>query len=364
MASRGLTINVDLSQSEVVGSWVYGEVRLSSNGHPDAVFPVAVFADGGELPDEWQIRSADISGYRDFVLYDLVAMPDATFTSGGLVVPTLTVESLPQDPTDDSPYDSSTGVMTVWHSVPAGSLWLHTETLASTSADLDLFVGLDTNGDGKAQEIEELCSSSSPTDIEFCDLFEPVAGNYWVLVQNWEATNVTDEVTLRSAVFGKDSSSPLSATGVGIVPMAETLQVRLSWDNVSAMPGTELLGAVGIGTNRDNPNNIGIIPVIFTKTDVDPPERLVGGNISGLTSVGLILQNNGGDDLPISVNGSFTFATALADGTGYAVTVKTQPTGPIQRCSITNGSGILAGSDVTDVSVTCVDEIMFSNGFE
>jgi len=169
-------------------------------------------------------------------------------------------------------------------------------------------------------------------------LFEPVAGNYWVLVQNWEATNVTDEVTLRSAVVGKDSSSPLSATGIGIVPMAETLQVRLSWDNVSAIPGTELLGAVGIGTNRDNPNNIGIIPVIFTKIDVDPPERLVGGNISGLTGVGLILQNNGGDDLSISVNGSFTFATALADGTGYAVTVKTQPTDPIQKCSITNGT--------------------------
>ena len=363
-SSQQLTVTVDLAQADMVGQWVYGKVRLTSSGLPDAIFPIAVYSSGGDLPDEWQIKSADISGYMDFVLYDLVAMPDPTFTSGGLVVPTLTVESLPQDPTDDSPYDSSTGVMTVWHSVPAGSLWLHTETLTSASADLDLFVGRDTNGDGKAQEVEELCSSISPTDIELCDLFEPVAGNYWVIVQNWEATNDTDEVILRSAVVGKDSSSPLSASGTGIAPMTETLQVRLSWDNVSNIPGTELLGAVGIGTNHEKPNNIGIIPVIFTKTDDTPPERLIGGNISGLAGAGLVLQNNGGDDLPISVNGSFTFATALIDGTGYAVTVKTQPADPIQICSITNGSGTVAGVDVTNVSVICVDEVIFSNGFE
>ena len=111
-ASRELTINVDLSQSELVGTWVYGEVRLSSNGLPDAVFPVAVFADGGELPYEWNIDSGDISGWKEFELSGLSAMPDATFTSGGLVVPTLTVELLPQDPTDDNPYDGGAGVMT------------------------------------------------------------------------------------------------------------------------------------------------------------------------------------------------------------------------------------------------------------
>jgi len=353
-ASRQLTVRVDLTGAELTGNWVYGEVRLTSSGHPDAVFPLAVFAHSGVLPDEWEINTDQVSGWQDFELSGLAPMPDATFTSGGLVVPTLTVENLAQDPTNDSPYDSSTGVMTVWHSVSSESLWLHTETLASTSTDLDLFVGLDSNGDGKAQESEELCSSVSPAEIEFCDLFEPAAGNYWVLVQNWQATNETDEVTLRSAVAGKDSSSPLSATGVGIVPMAESLQVRVSWDNVTAVPGTELLGAVGIGTDGDNPNNIGIIPVSFTKIEIAPPERLVGGNVSGLSGSGLVLQNNGGDDLPISENGSFTFATTLVDGTDYAVTVKTQPSSPGQVCNVANGIGTVDGADVTSVLVTCI----------
>lgn len=312
-ASRLLSIDVDLSHSEVVGSWVYGEVRLSSSGLPDAVFPLAVFAGGGELPVEWQISSDGISGWQEFALSGLAAMPDATFTSGGLVVPTETVEDLPEDPSNDSPYDGSEGLMTVWHTVTADALWLHTETLDSTAFDLDLFVGLDSNGDGIAQESEELCSSTSPGKLEFCDLFTPVAGEYWVIVQNWKATNSFDEVTLKSAVVGKNTLSPLAASGNGIVAAGEAQTVRLSWDNVNAVPGTELLGAVGIGTRREAPNNIGIIPVTFSKTGVADPETLVLMNgiprgltvgVSGMHDRAFIDIPPGTDTLTVTASGA------------------------------------------------------------
>ena len=312
-ASRALTINIDLTQSELVGAWVYGEVRLSSNGLPDAVFPVAVFADGGALPAEWTINTDDISGWQEFELSGLSAMPDATFTNGGLVVPTLSVEFLPQDPTDDDPYDGGAGVMTVMHTVPADTLWLHTATLPSTSADLDLFVGLDINGDGKAQLFEELCSSQSPTDIELCDLFTPVAGEYWVVVQNWEATNALDEVTLKSAVVSNDSASPLTATGDGIVATGASQKIRVSWDNVSDVPGTELMGAVGIGTRRESPNNIGIIPVSFIKTGVADPETLVlmNGINRGVTVKGGGTHDRIYFDIPSGTD-SFTVSTTAS----------------------------------------------------
>ncbi len=315
-ASRSLTISVDLSQSELVGSWVYGEVRLTSAGLPDAVFPLAVFADGGELPAEWQINSDGVSGWKEFTLDKLAAMPDATFTSGGLVVPTHTVDWLLQDPTNDSPYDGSDGLMTVWHEVPPDTLWLHSETLESTSVDLDLFVGLDANGDGIAQESEELCSSTSPTEIELCDLFTPVAGDYWIIVQNWTANLDPDEVTLVSAVVGKSTQSQLAASGDGMVPAGEAHKVRLSWDNVNAVPGTELIGAVGIGTRRETPNNIGIIPVVFTKTGIADPETLVLMN--GITR-GLTLGSNGTHsrsfiDVPPGTD-SLTITASAADST-------------------------------------------------
>ena len=79
----------------------------------------------------------------------------------------------------------------------------------------------------------------------------------------------------------------------------------------------------------------------------------VSVTVSGLSGSGLVLRNNGGDDLAIGANGSFTFATALNDGAAYAVTVATQPTGPIQVCSVSAGSGTISGADVTGVTVVC-----------
>ncbi len=312
-ASRQLTVNIDLSQSSVVGTWVYGEIHLSSAGLPDAVFRVAVYADGGELPSAWNINTDKVSGWQEFELSGLSAMPDATFTSGGLVVPTETVELLAQDPTGDDPYDGGAGVITVMHSVPEGTLWLHTETLDTTSADVDLYVGLDTNGDGQAQLGEELCTSFTVTAIEACDLFNPEAGNYWVLVQNWEATNAQDAVTLKSAIVSTTTPSPLVASGDGIVANGASQSVRLSWDNVSAAPGEQMIGAVGIGTRRESPANIGIVPVNFTKTGIAEAETLVlmNGINRGLTIKGGGTHDRVFFDVPAGTE-AFTLSTTAS----------------------------------------------------
>ncbi len=76
----------------------------------------------------------------------------------------------------------------------------------------------------------------------------------------------------------------------------------------------------------------------------------VGGTVSGLTGAGLVLQNNGGDDLGVSGDGAFTFATAVAAGAPYAVSVLAQPSD--QACTVLHGSGT-AAANVTDVAVTC-----------
>ncbi len=76
----------------------------------------------------------------------------------------------------------------------------------------------------------------------------------------------------------------------------------------------------------------------------------VGGTVTGLSGT-LVLQNNAGDDLSLTVGGAFTFATALADAAAYAVTVKTNPTGQI--CSVASGSGTIAAANVALVIVTC-----------
>ena len=78
----------------------------------------------------------------------------------------------------------------------------------------------------------------------------------------------------------------------------------------------------------------------------------VGGTVSGLSGT-VVLQDNGGDDLSVDADGPFTFATSVAGGAGYQVTVKTNPSG--QACTVSNGSGTVSGSDVTGVTVACAD---------
>jgi uncharacterized delta-60 repeat protein len=84
-----------------------------------------------------------------------------------------------------------------------------------------------------------------------------------------------------------------------------------------------------------------------------PPTFTVGGTVSGLAGTGLEL-----DDLhflPITpANGPFTMRSPTQTGRPYEVRVTRQPTNPVQICTVANGSGVIADTDVTDVQVTCV----------
>ena len=77
----------------------------------------------------------------------------------------------------------------------------------------------------------------------------------------------------------------------------------------------------------------------------------VGGTVSGLTAAGLVLQNNGADDLALPAGArDFVFAAALAAGEPYDVSIRAQPSG--QKCMVGRGQGMLA-RHVRDVQVNC-----------
>ncbi|RME93445.1 MAG: hypothetical protein D6767_00970 [Candidatus Hydrogenedentota bacterium] len=78
----------------------------------------------------------------------------------------------------------------------------------------------------------------------------------------------------------------------------------------------------------------------------------IGGTISGLLGQ-LVLQNNGSETITVRTNGSFAFAGKLPDSSPYNVTVFTQPTSPNQTCTVSNGSGVINASDVTNISISC-----------
>lgn len=77
----------------------------------------------------------------------------------------------------------------------------------------------------------------------------------------------------------------------------------------------------------------------------------LGGTISGLASTGLVLANGSDTVAPAPGALAFTFATAIAEGGTYAVSVRTQPTG--ETCSVGSGSGTMGTSANASVQVTC-----------
>ncbi|HEY0747819.1 MAG TPA: hypothetical protein VGD63_14055 [Steroidobacteraceae bacterium] len=105
----------------------------------------------------------------------------------------------------------------------------------------------------------------------------------------------------------------------------------------------------GTGTvTGDNVTNVAVMCADKT-TATDS----VGGTVSGLAGSGLVLQDNGGDNLAVASNGSFAFPTGLPSGTPYSVTVLTPPMNPFQNCTIANGSGTTSGADVNNIAVSC-----------
>ena len=101
----------------------------------------------------------------------------------------------------------------------------------------------------------------------------------------------------------------------------------------------------GRGTASANVTNVQVACLNNTDT--------IGGEvlITGLSLWGLVLQNNGGDNVGVGTyGGPFTFPTPIANGAAYNVTVAAQPYGV--WCSVSNGSGT-AITNVTNIQVSC-----------
>jgi hypothetical protein len=79
----------------------------------------------------------------------------------------------------------------------------------------------------------------------------------------------------------------------------------------------------------------------------------IGGTLANLLVSSIVLENNGADDLTLTANGPFTFATRLPSGSGYSVTQKATAASTTQTCAIAGGTGTVGGAAVTGVAVTC-----------
>lgn len=64
------------------------------------------------------------------------------------------------------------------------------------------------------------------------------------------------------------------------------------------------------------------------------------------------MQNNGGNNLSVTSNGAFSFSNLLESAATYIVSVFSQPEN--QTCILTNATGTVSGSNITNILLNCI----------
>jgi hypothetical protein len=163
-------------------------------------------------------------------------------------------------------------------------------------------------------------------------------------------------VTPTNPSIASGTTQQFVATGQFSNGSTANLTNSVTWSSaatgVASISTTGLSSAIGAGQTLIKAAS-GTISGSTTLTVTSSGTYTIGGTVSGLSGSGLVLQDNGGNNLAVaSWTAAFTFSTPIASGGTYNVTILTQPSNPAQTCAVTNGSGT-ANANVTNVQVTC-----------
>jgi subtilisin family serine protease len=158
--------------------------------------------------------------------------------------------SAAQDPTTNSPYDNLAGVTVQLVDFPDLAEQFIAETLNSTSLDLDLWVGLDQNGDGLPSQNEEVCVSATSSANERCtiELGGTQSGRprFWVLVQNFRSSVPGGQDTFQIATTAvRAEQSGIRLIAPTAVPGGQNFEARVAW-NLPMQEGEVYYGRVGV----------------------------------------------------------------------------------------------------------------------
>ena len=195
-------------------------------------------------------------------------------------------------------------------------------------------------------------------------------GNY-AYVANYGSNNFTQyTIGTGGALTAMTPATVTTGTGphsVTLDPSGLYAYVANSGDNTISEYTCGALSAMTTATVA----NAGVTPISITIAksstytgttsgggSCTPASYTIGGTITGLSG-SVVLQDNAGDNLSVSANGTFTFPTKLTNGIAYNVQVLTQPSG--QFCALTDGSGT-ATNTVTSVVLNCTASYVSEGG--
>lgn len=290
--TQSLSFEVSIGDSRLLGQQVEARVLLqpideagNAVAAPAATaVPVLVFASPGTPPSEIVISTPLDRGFADLGLNDLVALQDIELAGTALAAPRTSQRSLQLDPSRDSPYDENANgaffeLVDLPAGVPEAEYLLRAVTSSASAGEIRLFVGRDSNGDGRPEQAEELCRATGTDVQKRCEVavLARSGERFWVLVQNYSAgSSGIDSVTLDTTLIDlTPRNTQLVATGPASSLSGRQLPIRAAWDVPDLLPGERREGFILLGAGG---RGVGLlrVPIVLQRTaQPQPAARLL-----------------------------------------------------------------------------------------
>lgn len=283
-ASRRLDVNIDLSQGADIGRWLDGEVRLERlDAHGELRLPLAVYADPGDLPQRIDLGAQPDAGMRDVELTGLAELRDLVVDAGAWSKVSSETWNLAPAPISGTAYSApGEGSFHYLLELPAAtagaprSFRLLAE--ASGASTLGVYVGVDYNGNGKPEEVEQLCAAQGESPRCELDIAQSGSMNrIWVMARNQTAvTTPPAAVELRAVLLDpQPAQKPKAvASAPAVTSAGGSLPIRLSWNDPDWPAGERRAFLLSL-RSRDGAEPFARIPVTLQRDASAPVPRLL-----------------------------------------------------------------------------------------
>lgn len=304
------------------------------------------------------------SGYQDLSAANIRALPSARFVASPLVEAQVSEFPLAVDPTPWLPFAGNAALsLRVLPSAPTARDWrVLVDARSLSSGNVDVYLGIDSNRDGRASADELRCSAGMSATAERCEMAVtvPTCGNvtYWMLVVNAGSAAHTARVeTFEVPMDAGDGS--LVATGPGSIAARAAFPLRMGW-NAPGLADTQsrvgyltvqstagaTVGAVPVRVNRAGRVETGIALASGGRTFRLPAgtaqDRLFIDVPTGASSLSVTARASEGVDLylarvpaPAATAAIPTIAAAPARGAANAAS---SATAPVQSLSVSGAA--------------------------
>jgi subtilisin family serine protease len=358
IASQGLDVK-----------WANGRVVLtpSDSSTPILTLPVAVNFIAGVTPEKADVVAKRTSDSFPVSGITSIGTDDLQIVKSGIAKADIHEFELMRDPSNntlfhwDNPEDPSLQLIPL--NIQADTKRLVIEVLETSSPDIDIYVGIDSNLDGRP-DVGEMSlipyMSATDTVFEVIDELNPRNDTYWILVHNWaegpalledyqmvcedgeEAPEgmecvteapVIDTVKLAVTNVAYDDDSMMIDVPSSVEPLEE-IDARIVWD-AAMTEGDIYYGVFSLGTSAELDTNIGTVKV-----------NMLRGNDDVVISEPTVVNDKMSLSIDVSANSTseareYSFSMELAEAVAVDLIVKeTSISGVSMQMSVSEDSAV------------------------